>query len=98
MGGWNKEGGGKPHEGHPSQKGVLDPPSYGTFSTPPLVALFFLYKNPRLSRPEALLEGSRNFREGVRFGTFSSPIRLAPPHIMTQDRGYLHTCATMKQL
>ena len=34
MGGWKKEGGGKPHEWHPSQKGVLDPPSYGTFSTP----------------------------------------------------------------
>ena len=34
MGGWKKEGGGKPHEWHPSQKRVLDPPSYGTFSTP----------------------------------------------------------------
>ena len=33
-GGWKKEGGGKPHERHPSQKRVLDPPSYGTFSTP----------------------------------------------------------------
>ena len=34
MGGWKKEGGGKPHEWHPSQKGGLDPPSYGAFSTP----------------------------------------------------------------
>ena len=34
MGGWKKEGVGKPHKEHPSQKGVLDPPSYGTFSTP----------------------------------------------------------------
>ena len=35
-------------------------------------ALFFLYKNPRQSRPEALLEGSKNFRERAFSGTFSS--------------------------
>ena len=33
---WKKEWGGKPHEWHPSQKGVLDPFSYSTFPTPPL--------------------------------------------------------------
>ena len=34
-GGWKNEGGGTPHEWHPSQNGVLDPPpSYGTSSTP----------------------------------------------------------------
>ena len=29
-----KEGGGKRHEGHPTQKGVLDAPSSGSFPTP----------------------------------------------------------------
>ena len=81
MGGWKKEGGGKPHEWRPSQNGVLDPPSYGTFSTPPsgVSALFFLYKNPRQSRPEALLEGSKNFRESAFSGTFSPP---PPPYVL----------------
>ena len=37
MGG-KKEGGGEPHEGHPSQKRVLDPLLSGTFSTPPQVS------------------------------------------------------------
>ena len=42
-------------------------------------ALVALYKNPRQSRPEALLEGSENFRESVFSGTFSSPHTFAPP-------------------
>ena len=33
MGGWKREGCGKPHEWHPSHKRGY-PPSYGTFSTP----------------------------------------------------------------
>ena len=80
MGGWKKEGGGKPHEWHPSQKGVLDPPSYGTFSTPlRCQCSVFLYKNPRQSRPEALLEGSKNFRGSAFSGTFSSPHTFCTP-------------------
>ena len=87
MGGWQKEGGGKPHEWHPSQKGVLDPPSYGTFSTPSGVsALFFPEQNPRQSRPEALLEGSKNFGRLSSLVRFPLPIRFAPPpHITTQN-------------
>ena len=69
MGGWKKEGGGKPHEWHPSQKGVPSGVS----------ALFFLYKNPRQSRPKAFLEGSKNFRESAFSGTFSSPHTFCTP-------------------
>ena len=80
MGGWKKEGGGKPHEWHPSQKGVLDPPRTVRFPPPSRAsALFFLYRNPRQSRPEALLEGSKNFRESVFSGTFSTPHTFCTP-------------------
>ena len=60
----------------PLPKRGFGPPSYGTFSTPLRCqcSLFFLYKNPRQSRPEALLEGSKIFRESEFSGTFSSPI------------------------
>ena len=58
-----EEGGGKPHEGHPSQERVLDATSSGAFSIP---------WNPRLSTPEALslstpealFEGSENLSGG----------------------------------
>ena len=43
----------------PPKKGVVDPPRTVRF--------------PRQSRPEALLEGSENFRESALSGTFSSP-------------------------
>ena len=44
-------------------------------------ALFFLYEeNPRLIRPEALLEGPRDVSRGCAFSvTFPPPIRFAPP-------------------
>ena len=54
---------------HPSQVSVL---------------CFFLYKNPRQGRTEALLEGSRHFRESAFSGTFSSPHTFWPPHITAQ--------------
>ena len=80
MGGWKKEVGGKPHEWHPSQNGVLDPPRTVRFPPPSGVsALCFLYKNPRQSRPEALLELSKNFREGAFSGTFSTPHTFCTP-------------------
>ena len=46
---------------------------------PLISALFLLYKSPRLSRPEALLGGSRNFREGACLVRFPPPIHFAPP-------------------
>ena len=65
----------------PLQERVLDPPSYGTFSTP----LRCQHKSLRQSRPEALLEGSKNFRESAFSGTFSSPHTFCTPHIMAQQ-------------
>ena len=57
-------------------RGSLRPPPRMARFPPPsgVSALFFLYKNPRQSRPEALLEGSKTFRESAFSGTFSSPI------------------------
>ena len=64
----------------PPKKGVLDIPPTVRFPPPSgVVALLFLYKNPRLSRPEALLEGSRIFHEGALSGTFSSPHTFCTP-------------------
>ena len=58
----------------PPKKGFRTPPRTVRFPPPSGVsALFSLYKNPRQSRPEALLEGSKNFRESAFSGTFSSP-------------------------
>ena len=66
----------------PPKTGFWTPPRTVRFPPPSGVsALFFLYKNPRQSRPEALLEGSKNFRSLVRF---PPPIRFAPPHITAQ--------------
>ena len=48
---------------------------------PPQVSLpcFSCARNPRQSRPEALLEGSQNFRESVFSGTFFSPHTFCTP-------------------
>ena len=60
----------------PFPKRVLDPPHKVRVPPPSgVVALFFLYKNPRLSRPEALLEV-------VLWYVFLPPYIFAPPHIM----------------
>ena len=64
----------------PPKKGFWTPPRTVRFPPPSGVsALFFLYKNPRQSRPEALLEGSKNFWESVFYGTFSSPHAVCTP-------------------
>ena len=58
MGGWKKEGCGKPHGGHPSRKGVLDPPFvWYVFHPFRCHSSAFIAQIPGLSRPEALLEG-----------------------------------------
>ena len=63
---WKKEGGGKPHGGCPPTTGV--------------VALFLLCQNPRWSRPEALLEGSRILSRGrVLWCTFLPDASCSPP-------------------
>ena len=64
----------------PPKKGFSTPPRTVRFPPPSAVsALNFLYKNPRQSRPEALLEGSKNFRESAFSGTFSSPHTFCTP-------------------
>ena len=64
----------------PSKKGFWTPPHTVRFPPPSCVsALFFLYRNPRQSRPEALLEGSKNFRESAFSGTFSTPHTFCTP-------------------
>ena len=64
----------------PPKKGFWTPPHMVRFPPPSGVsALFFLYKNPRQSRPEALLEGSKNFRASAFSGTFSSPHTFCTP-------------------
>ena len=64
----------------PPKKGFWTPPRTVRFPPPSGVStLFFLYKNPRQSRPEALLEGSKNFRESAFSGTFSSPHTFCTP-------------------
>ena len=64
----------------PPKKGFWTPPRTVRFPPPSGVsALFFLYKNPRQSRPKALLEGSKNFRESAFSGTFSSPHTFCTP-------------------
>ena len=64
----------------PPKKGFWTPARTVRFPPPSGVsALFFLYKNPRQSRPEALLEGSKNFRESAFSGTFSSPHTFCTP-------------------
>ena len=56
------------------------PPRTVRFPPPSGVsALFFLYKIPRQSRPEALLEGSKHFRESAFSGMVSSPHMVCTP-------------------
>ena len=64
----------------PPKRGFWTPPRTVRFPPPSGVsALFFLYRNPRQSRPEALLEGSKNFRESAFSGTFSTPHTFCTP-------------------
>ena len=82
MGCGKKRGGGKPHEGHPSQKQVLDPPLRpSTFPTTlrHRCSVFSSCRNPRLSTPEALLEAQIIFLEGALSGVFSSPRTFCTP-------------------
>ena len=64
----------------PPKKGFWTPLRTVRFPPPSGVStLFFLYKNPRQSSPEAPLEGSKNFRESAFSGTFSSPHTFCTP-------------------
>ena len=69
----------------PPKKGFWTPPRTVRFPAPSGVsALFFLYKNPRQSRPEALWRGPKTFGRARSLVRFPPPIRFAPPHIAAQ--------------
>ena len=80
-GGWKQRGvENRTNDTSPKKGFWTPPPSHSTFSTLSGVSdLFLLYKNPRQSRTEALLEGSKNFRESAFSGTFSSPHTFCSP-------------------
>ena len=82
-GGVEKGGGWKTSRMPPLPKRGFGPPPPTVRFPPPsgVSALFFLYKNPPQSRPEALLEGSKIFRESAFSGTFSSPHTFCTPPI-----------------
>ena len=70
----------------PPQNGFWTPFVSYVFQPSGVVALFFLYRNLRLSTPEALFEGSQSFPEGALSGALSSPDTFCTPpyHIMAQ--------------
>ena len=75
------------------KRGFGSPPRTVRFPPPSGVsALFFLYKNPRQSRPEALLEGCKIFGRARSLVRLPPPIRFAPPHITAQ----LNVCSTFR--
>ena len=80
-GGVEKRGGWKTSRMTPLPKrGFWTPPRTVRFPPPAGVsAPFFLYKKPRQSRPDALLEVSKIFRESAFSGTFSSPHTFCTP-------------------
>ena len=78
-GGVEKRGGWKTSGMTPLPKGVLDPPSHGAFSTPLKCPCSVFPVQKIQSRPEALLEGSKSFRESAFSGTFSSPHMVCTP-------------------
>ena len=64
----------------PPKKGFWTPLRLARFNPPlDVIALFLLYKNPGLSRPEAPSEGSRNVCEGAFSGTSSFPYTFCSP-------------------
>ena len=73
-GGVEKRGGGKPHEWHPSQKGALDPPSNGTFSTPLRCRCWHDRADQKL-----FWRGSKIFGRARSLERFPPPYVLHPP-------------------
>ena len=86
-GGVEKRGGWKTSRMTPLPKRGFGPPLVRYVFHPSQVSVlcFFLYKNPRQSRPEALLEGSKSaFGRARSLVRFPPPIRFCTPHIMAQ--------------
>ena len=84
MGGWKKEGGWKTSRMTPLPKRGLDPPSYGTFSTPLgcQCSVFPVQKIHDRGDQKLFWGGVQKFSgERVLWYVFPPPIRFAPPHI-----------------
>ena len=87
MGGWKKEGGWKTLRMTPLPKRGFGPLVRCVFHPPPGVsALFPVQKSSTEQTTEALLEGSKNFRESAFSGTFCTP------HIAAQRLRFSHVC------
>ena len=85
MGGWQKEGLENLTNDTPPKKGFWTPPSYGTFSTPlNCQCSVFPVQKSTTEQARSSFGGAKNFRESAFSGTFSFPIRFAPPHITAQ--------------
>ena len=88
MGGWKKEGGGKPHEWHPSQKGFWTPPLVRyVFHPPQASALCFSCTKIHARADQKLFwRGPKIFGRARSLVRFPPPIRFAPPHITAQPK------------
>ena len=83
VGGWKKDEGGKPHEGHPSEKGVLDPPRTVSFP-PPLrcqCSVFPVQKSTTEQTRSSFGEVQKFSGERVLWYVFLPPYVLHPPPI-----------------
>ena len=78
MGGGRKSGKENLRKHTPSKRGLWTPIRVVRFLPGRVMALFFLHDSSQPSRPEVILEGPVNFREGVLSGTFPSAPRFSP--------------------
>ena len=89
-GGVETEEGGKPHKGHHSHTGGFGPPFiWHVFPCPSgfFCSVFAFFRNPKVSRPEAIWEGVQNAlqEECALWYVSSPPYVCAPHHDMTQN-------------
>ena len=84
-GGVEKEGGGKPHEGHPLPKRVLNPPSSGMFSTPLEWQCSALPVQKSTEQARSSSGGVQKLSGGAFSVTFSSPITFGPICVSFQN-------------
>ena len=88
MGGGKKRGEENLTNDTPPKRGFGPPLVRYVFHPPQVSVLCFACTKSRQSRPEALLEGSKHFRESAFSGTFSSPpYVLHPPISRPNPRG-----------
>ena len=93
MGGWKKEGGGKPHQRHPSQKGLLNPPFGWYVFHPPQASLlcFCCTKVHCWAGQKLFWRASEILQAGVFSGTFSYPHTFCTPPCHGPSTGWGRT-------